>query len=154
MRIPTLSMTSRVARAFALALLMLAIPFAATAMDEEELAAKRDHWQSRYRQLLSNRAILTDNIDRLTHDYAQAQRRNYPRGGAREALLLKAQEAEQDLESVERDIESIFVEARRADVPPGWLYEVEEEPIERSQPAAADTSDVDREGRNPLYLDD
>jgi len=154
MRIPSLSNTSHTAAAFALALLMLALPFAASAMDEEELLAKRNHWQSRYRTLLSNRAILNDNIAKLTHDYGQAQRRNYPRGGAREALLLQAREAEQELEAVEREIESIFVEARQSEVPPGWLYEVEDEPIERSQPAAADPAEVDPDGRNPLYLDD
>ena len=141
--------------AIALALFTFATPFAAIAMDDEEaLLAKRTHWQSRYRTLLTNRAILTDNIAKLTHDYGQAQRRNYPRGGAREALLTQARQAERELEGVQKEIDAIFAEARMQDVPPGWLYEVEDEPIERPQPASPDTADDDADGRNPLYRDD
>ncbi|MCR9093820.1 MAG: hypothetical protein NXI30_06370 [bacterium] len=129
----------------------------AFAETEEEILAKRTQWQERYRVALGNREILKDNIAKLRKNYAQAQRRNYPRGGAREAFLTQAQEQEVLLEETEQEIESIREEARAASIPPGWLAEVEDESFERpSQPAApsSDEEEVDREGRNPIYFDD
>lgn len=130
---------------------------AAPALADEELAAERAYWQGKYRVLRKNKAILEDNIAKLEHNYAQAQRRNYPRGGAREAFRTKANEQRKMLAEVESELATIFEEARAANVPPGWLFEVEDEPIELSQPAAvegAEEDDRDREGRNPLYADD
>lgn len=138
----------------ALALSLLA-GFAA-AETEQEILAKRTQWQVRYRVALTNREILRDNIEKLRHDYAQAQRRNYPRGGARQAFLTQADEQEALLVETEQEIVSIREEARAAGIPPGWLAEVEDEPITvPSRPASlADGEDVDRDGRNPLYIDD
>lgn len=131
-------------------------PQTATAETEEELQAKRDQWQERYRNLLQDRLRFTDNIAKSEKNYAQAQRRNYPRGGARDQFRIDADEARKGLAQTEESIQSLFVEARRADVPPGWLFEVDDEEITYEQPAALDSSedDDDRAGRNPLYFDD
>ncbi len=145
-----------------LALVALTLPvglggFASDASAEEDLAAKRAHWQSKYRTMRRNKAILEDNIAKLEHNYAQAQRRNYPRGGAREAFRTKANEQREQLAKIEEQLESIFDEARRAEVPPGWLYEVEDEPVDLSEPASPDAAASDDEeeddGRNPIYRD-
>lgn len=127
----------------------------ASAMTDEELISKKEHWQKKYRTLLINRARLASDVAGLEHDYAQAQRRNYPRGGARERLRTQAAETRIQLEGIEQQIEGIFAEARADDVPPGWLYEVEDEPLDVSQPASPEpaASDEDREGRNPRFFE-
>jgi hypothetical protein len=128
---------------------------AAQILDEEALMAKRQEWQQRYRQLLRDRQLYTENIATAQKNYAQAQRRNYPRGGARQQFLVDAQKAENGLAETEKAIAELFVEARQNDVPPGWLAEVEDEPITYEKPAAPGSSDEeDRAGRNPLYFDD
>ena len=138
------------------ALFALALSGLAFAETEEELLAKRAHWQDRYRVLLKNQAILEDNIAKLRHNYAQAQRRNYPRGGAREAFREQADAQAVELDGVKQELESIFSEARAADVPPGWLFEVEEESFDPGSLPASPESEptLDLDGRNPLYLDD
>jgi hypothetical protein len=131
-----------------------AVSLPAAAETEEETLAKREYWQDKYRVLLRNQAILKDNVTKLEHDYAQAQRRNYPRGGARNELILKATLQRQQLAQTEKEIASIFTEARTSDVPPGWLYEIEDEPIDTPRPASPDTAgEDDRAGRNPRFLD-
>lgn len=125
----------------------------ASAQTEEELLKLKANWQERYRRLLTNRAILKNNVAKARKNYAQAQRRNYPRGGAREQFLLDAAAAEKELVGVEEEIEQIFVDARREGIVPGWLYEVDDEPI--AVPAAADgADDAPDDGRNPLYAND
>ena len=140
----------------ALTALVALHPETAAAQTEEELQAKRDHWQERYRNLLQDRLRYSDNIEKSEKNYAQAQRRNYPRGGARDQFRIDAEDARKSLAQTEAAIESLFVEARQADVPPGWLYEIDDEEISYEQPAAPDASedDEDRAGRNPLYFDD
>lgn len=140
--------------AMAVLITSAAISLPAEAQSEEETLAKREYWQDKYRVLLRNQAILKDNVTKLEHDYAQAQRRNYPRGGARNELLMKAIGQRQQLAQTEKEIASIFTEARKADVPPGWLYEIEDEPIDTRRPALPDTSgEDDRAGRNPRFHD-
>jgi len=106
--------------------------------------------------LLRNAALLERNARRSREYYAQAQRRNYPRGGARQRLLAQAAEAEAELRTVREEIEALRVEARREGALPGWLYEVEDEEIVVPEPAAPDGSDSSSDerdaGRNPLYL--
>lgn len=139
-------------------LVILAALAAVTAMasDEDALRAKRDHWQDKYRALLYDQARLEDNLAKLRKDYAQAQRRNYPRGGARDAFRTQAVETEKRLATVKRKLSNIFDEARAAEVPPGWLYEVEDDPIVLSSPAAPNgqsaEAEQDLDGRNPLYF--
>ena len=152
---------SRLVARLALALaLCAASPFvvapkaAAQILDEEALMAKRQEWQQRYRQLLRDRQLYTENIATAQKNYAQAQRRNYPRGGARQQFLVDAQEAESGLAETQKAIEALFVEARQNDVPPGWLAEVEDETITYEKPAAPGANDEDRAGRNPLYFED
>lgn len=129
-----------------------------TAAAYDDTQALRDLWQGKYRMLLKNRATLNNNLVQLKHDYGQAQRRNYPRGGARQALLEQARQAEQELAQVQAEIASIFSDARRQEIPPGWLYEVEDETIEPNRPAAPDAAGgenaADDDGRNPLYSKD
>jgi hypothetical protein len=127
----------------------------AQAQTEEEIQELRETWQNRYRALLSDRARLTRNIAAAKENYARAQRRNYPRGGARQQFLIDADSAEKELAATEQEIAGIFTEARHENVPSGWLYQVEDEPIETSRPAALDESDEqDRAGRNPIYFKD
>lgn len=143
---------------FAFAVFSVSTSLIATASAGQDVQAMRDFWQGKYRTLLRNRATLNSNLAQLKHDYGQAQRRNYPRGGARQALLEQARQAEQELAKVEGQIETIFTDARMQDVPPGWLYEVEDEKIEAFQPAAPGTAGDDGaradDGRNPLYSKD
>ena len=139
--------------AMALLFTTAATSLPAAAETEEETLAKREYWQTKYRVLLRNQAILKENVTKLEHDYAQAQRRNYPRGGARNELLLKATSQRQQLAQTAQEIASIFTEARTSNVPPGWLYEVEDEPIDTRRPASPDTAgEDDRAGRNPRFL--
>lgn len=125
----------------------------ASALPEEEDDGTRALWQARYRTLLQNRAILEDNIARLEHAYTQAQQRKYPRGAARESLRVRSEEQRERLAELQQEIDSIYDEARIAGVPPGWLSEVEDEPV--VLPGAPATTDADaRAGRNPLWLED
>ncbi len=128
-----------------------------SAETEEELRAKRDYWQDKYRVLLHNRAAHQENAARMKYAHEQAQLSNYPRGGARERLLVAWKESLAKADAVQREIDGIFDEARRAGIPPGWLYEVEDEPIvlenePTTSPAARADADEDDSGRNPLYL--
>lgn len=137
----------------ALAPTLVVLPTApASAETEEELLAKREEWQEKYRELLRDRMRYTDNIAKSEHNYAQAQRRNYPRGGARQQFMVDADEARKSLEQTEAAIQKLFVDARRASVPPGWLFEVDDEPISYERPAALDDSgddDYDDDRRDP-----
>lgn len=112
-------------------------------------------WQQRYRIMLKNQAILADNAEKLRKNYAQANRRNYPRGGERDKFLLDAAEAEADLVQLKQETAQLLVNARRNDLPRSWFYEVDDEEIQAPTPAAKgqDEQDPSREGRNPLYLD-
>ena len=65
----------------------LAIPFIAdpaAGETEEELLAKKDQWQGRYRELRNNVARMQENAKKLRKAYSKAQHANYPRGGARD----------------------------------------------------------------------
>jgi hypothetical protein len=139
------------------------MPRAAHAADEEnedDPGALRASWQDRYRGLLQDRTRFSESIAISNKNYTQAQRRNYPRGGARQQFLLDAANAEKKLAETEEKISQVFDEARDAGVPPGWLYEVDDEPILVTRPASPNpgmadpTDEEDREGRNPLYFQD
>lgn len=139
----------------------LAIPFfadSASAETEEELLAKKAEWQDRYRALRTNAARMRANAKKLRRGYALAQHANYPRGGAREELRLQYEKAERDADDYTAKIDEFHDEARRNEIPPGWLFEVDDEPIDPGVPADQDDSSLedeeDREGRNPIYLDD
>ena len=123
----------------------------------DAVQAMKDEWQHDYRQLLQDAARLRRNSLNARENYARAQRRNYPRGGARQAMLVEAEEAERGLAEVDAQIEQLRLDGRRAGALPGWFYEVDEETQEPAQPAfpaeATEASPEDREGRNPLYLD-
>jgi hypothetical protein len=77
-------------------------------------------------------------------------------------LLTRGEQAKVALVETEKEIAALIEDARRQGVPPGWLDEVASEEIVAFQPAAPsgdrdeeqDEEQDDREGRNPLYLDD
>jgi len=139
----------------------LAIPvvadLASAETEEEELAKKAD-WQGRYRALRNNAARMRENATKLRRAYGLAQHANYPRGGAREDFRRQVEKAERDADDYASKVESFHDEARANEIPPGWLFEVDDEPIDPGLPADQDESELepedDREGRNPIYLDD
>jgi hypothetical protein len=134
-----------------------ALPVPAEAEPVDALEAMKDEWQDEYRRLLQDADRLRRNASNARENYARAQRRNYPRGGARAEMLVEADQAERDLVEVEAQIEQLRLDGRRAGALPGWFYEVEDEPRGNPQPASpgetTEASPEDREGRNPLYLD-
>lgn len=144
------------AMAFAVISLPLLAPDAARAGTDQTLEEKKAEWQGRYRSLLQNAARLRSNAETSRENYARAQRRNYPRGGARQQFIVDAENAEKELVEVKEAIAQIAVDARHASIPPNWLYAVEDEPITVSAPASpSDQQDEqeERAGRNPLYFD-
>jgi hypothetical protein len=121
---------------------------------------QKKEWQDRYRDLLQNAARLERNALASRENYARAQRRNYPRGGAREQFIVDAELAEKQLVTVKTEIEGILDEARHAAIPPNWINEVDEENFSYAPPASTTEAgdevadEDDREGRNPLYFKD
>jgi len=134
--------------------LILLPPEMAQAGSGRSLEAQKAKWQGRYRSLLQEAASLQDTAQNSRENYARAQRRNYPRGGARQQFILDAEAAEKELILVREKIEAVIVEARHAAIPPHWLYEVDDEPIAATPAASASEDPDDRAGRNPLYLKD
>lgn len=144
--------------AIALAVISLPLlpPEAARAGGEQSLAEKKAEWQDRYRTLLQNAARLRSNADASRENYARAQRRNYPRGGARQQFILEAENAEKELVEVKEEIAQIAIDARHAAIPPSWLYEVDDEPISPTPAASASgqhDKQEERAGRNPIHFD-
>ena len=120
---------------------------------------QKAYWQNRYRDLRSEAARLRREFERERELYADANRRNYRRGPVRHEHREKAAKAEQDLARVEAELAGFSEEARRKGALPGWLYEVEDEPIEitdsppEPEAPAELAEDEDDGGRNPLYLE-
>jgi len=152
----------------AIALCVIGLPILTPSAAEAQTGAQptleeqKAEWQNRYRSLLQNQARLHHNAQMARENYARAQRRNYPRGGARQQFLIDADDAEKELVTVKEEIAQIHVDARHASIPQNWLYDVEEEPITMGPPAASATNngsadadaEEDRAGRNPLYFED
>ena len=137
--------------------LPIALPIPAEGQQFDAGQAMKVKWQTDYRRLLQDTDRLRRNARNARENYARAQRRNYPRGGARQEMLLEAEKAERTLIGVEAQIEQLRLDGRRAGALPSWFYEVEDEPLGGAQPASrAQTTEPvpeDQEGRNPLYLD-
>jgi hypothetical protein len=159
------AITSTLGLAIALCVIGLPVLMSTTvhaqAGAEPTLEEQKADWQGRYRSLLQNEARLHHNAQMARENYARAQRRNYPRGGAREQFLVDADNAEKELVTVKEELVQLRTAARHDAIPKNWLYEVEEEPITTGPPASASQSATgsdgdreDREGRNPLYFDD
>jgi hypothetical protein len=127
---------------------------AETGMTELE---EKAGWQQRYRTLLQLQTRLRDDASTARENYARAQRRNYPRGGARQQFIVDAEEAEAQLVTARAETETLLEQARHNAIPRNWFYEVDDEDIQSTSPAATganeDAEDDSREGRNPLYLD-
>jgi len=126
----------------------------AGADDDASIGETKAEWQGEYRRLLSDKALLQRNLEAARASYSKSRRRNYPRGAAREQFLIEADTAEKELVKVEAEIKKLKSDARREGILPGWLYEVEQGPLDAPRPAAPTEEDPqDRDGRNPLYLD-
>ncbi len=137
--------------------LSLFTPNTANAQSADEALEQKREWQERYRIMLKNQVILADNAQKLRKNHAQANRRNYPRGGAREKFILDAIKAEADLAELKEATAALLDQARRADLPRNWFYEVDDEELQVPSPAAqgpdGNEQNDSREGRNPLYLE-
>lgn len=125
--------------------------------DDAELAKKAD-WQDRYRTLRNNSVRMRDNATKLRRAYSLSQHSNYPRGGARERFKQQVLETEQKADQYEAQLAQFVEEARQNQIPPGWIYAVDDEPVDPGTPAAAggddDTHSIRApEGRNPAYYD-
>lgn len=118
----------------------------------------KEEWQLKYRNLLHDLARTKRNAAAGRKAYMKANRRNYPRGEARERILSDTEEAERMIGVLEARVEDLKVDARQAGVRPGWLFDVEQEDFSRPLPAAKATDDEadprDREGRNPRFFED
>lgn len=139
-----------------LAIVLGAAPATAAADDEE--AAKKAEWQDRYRALRNNAVRMRDNAIKLRRAYSLSQHSNYPRGGARVRFKQQVLDTEKKAADYESQMTAFLDEARQNQVPPGWIYEVDEEPIDPGSPAAAGGDEPTHriaapEGRNPAYVD-
>jgi len=137
----------------------LAIPFVPTgavAQTEEEESAKKAEWQDRYRTLRNNSVRMRDNAIKLQRAYKLSQHSNYPRGGARLRFKEQVEDTVRAADDYEAKLAAFMDEARANSIPPGWIYEVEDEPVDGGTPAAVgddeEAQDVQTpEGRNPAY---
>ena len=123
----------------------------------DDEVAQKSEWQGRYRALRNNAVRMRENATKLRRAYGLAQHANYPRGGARERFKQQVLDTERKADQYEEELANFTDEARANGIPPGWLAEVDEEPIDHGIPAAVadDEEDADaREGRNPLYADE
>lgn len=132
------------------------IAVASAAAQGDSLEQQKDAWQNEYRSKLRKAAHLEYTIEVSRENYARAQRRNYPRGGARQQFLIEADKAEKELADLRDEIDGFLTDARRNAIPPHWRFAVEDENVTFSPAATASEDDAgdDREGRNPLYLKD
>jgi hypothetical protein len=130
--------------------LCLFTPQVARAETEMSDLDQKAHWQGQYRMLLQSQTRLQASAARSRENYARAQRRNYPRGGARQQFLADEQAAIDELVKVKAETEDLLEKARRAAVPRTWFSEVDDEGIQSTAPAATTVDDED-DGRNPLY---
>ncbi|MBK7947622.1 MAG: hypothetical protein IPK00_02500 [Deltaproteobacteria bacterium] len=136
---------------------LLAAPSATAAADDEEVA-KKTEWQDRYRVLRNNAVRMRDNAIKLHRAYSLSQHSNYPRGGARVRFKQQVLDTEKKADDYEAQMASFLEEARQSQIPPGWIYEVDEEPIDPGSPAAVGEDEPTHragapEGRNPAYVD-
>ncbi len=132
---------------------------AATELSSEDAElAKKAEWQDRYRTLRNNAARMRDNAIKLRRAYGLSQHANYPRGGARLQFKEQVLDTERKADDYAAQVAAFADEARQHQIPPGWIYEVDDEPVDLGTPAAADDDESTHEikapdGRNPLYFD-
>lgn len=124
-------------------------------LDEESL--KKAEWQDRYRALRNNAVRMRDNAVKLRRAYSLSQHANYPRGGARERFKQQVIDTEKRAGEYEAELASFKDQARQAQIPPGWIAEVDDEPIDPGSPASFADDDPTHqaaapEGRNPAYF--
>lgn len=133
---------------------------AATELSSEDAElAKKAEWQDRYRTLRNNAARMRDNAIKLRRAYGLSQHANYPRGGARLQFKEQVLDTERKADDYAAQVAAFADEARQHQIPPGWIYEVDDEPVDLGTPAAADDDESTHEikspeGRNPLYFDE
>lgn len=138
------------------------VPFGASAEAADEVpaaeddAAKKAEWQDRYRTIRNNSVRMRDNAIKLRRAYSLSQHSNYPRGGARLRFKKQVEDTERAADDYEAKLAAFQDEARQNQIPPGWIFEVDDEPVDVGTPAAVgddeETHDAQApEGRNPAY---
>jgi len=150
------SSAARMISALCLGIVLLAVPASANnpaARTGAEQSGPKAYWQERYRNLINRAAELRDIIETERELYADANRRNYRRGDKRHRHRIKLIEAEDQLEVIEAELETIKDDGRRAGALPGWFYEVESELEVLGGKPPVERGPGDR-GRNPLYVED
>jgi len=125
---------------------------------EEAEALQKAEWQDRYRTLRINAVRMRDNATTLRRNYGLAQHANYPRGGARVRFKQEVEDTERKADQFEAQLARFMDEARENQIPPGWIYEVDDEPIDRGFPADRDGDGSGEDefapsGRNPVHFD-
>jgi hypothetical protein len=138
--------------------LLLLSPTPAMAAADDADAAKKSEWQDRYRTIRNNAVRMRDNAIKLRRAYSLSQHSNYPRGGARVRFKEQVLDTERKADQYEAQMASFVDEARQSQIPPGWIYEVDAEPVDPGSPAAAGEDEPSHrvgvpEGRNPAYVD-
>jgi hypothetical protein len=133
-------------------------PSPAMAATDDAETAKKAEWQDRYRVIRNNAVRMRDNAIKLRRAYSLAQHANYPRGGARERFKQQVLDTERQADEFEAQRASFLDEARQKQIPPGWIYEVDDEPVDPGAPAAYDGDEPAHQvtapaGRNPAYVD-
>lgn len=146
------------ALALASGLTVLFEPATAVAAADDEEVAKKTEWQDRYRTIRNNAVRMRDNAIKLHRAYSLSQHSNYPRGGARVRFKQQVDDTEHKASEYEAQLAAFLDEARQNQIPPGWIYEVDEEPVDPGMPAAAGGDEPTHrvaapEGRNPAYVD-
>jgi hypothetical protein len=144
------------ALALAPALSIPLLPASAVAADNEEESAKKADWQDRYRTIRNNALRMRDNATKIRRAYDLSQHSNNSQAGIRERFKQQVLETERKAEGSEAQLARFLADARESQIPPAWIYEVDDEPMAPSVPAAAAGVDpshpVNAPGaRNPAY---
>lgn len=137
---------------------LLAAPTATAGATSAEDGRKAE-WQDRYRTIRNNAVRMRDNATKLQRAYKLSQHSNYPRGGARTRFKQQVEESLQKADDYEAQQQRFLDEARANQIPPGWIYEVDEEPVDPGAPASAMANGEAThakpapEGRNPAFYE-
>jgi hypothetical protein len=96
--------------------------------------ADKGRWQGEYRQALQTVDEAWARVDRAEGAYRSVRHRDRVRGAPKAEAEAELEAARAGVERAEQQLEALVERARRAEVPPGWLREVD---WEREGAAAA-----------------
>lgn len=133
MKQPLLAVTA----ASVAAVLILALPFAAFAGDDDD--AKREEWVQRYQELLTRTATLKSDYESALADYSRARSTRDLTGEGKAGLIKEMNRLKEELAAAEKELAEFPDVARRAGALPGWFRDVEPPAAAAAteQPAAA-----------------